>query len=182
MKIKTILLCLAAGVSTSGAAKSISYNATECAQRSVNPGEETLKYRYFSSSSIENTTNQNISVYCPINLEQNIIIESVDAYFNLASKDPNTNAACTLEIKGMANPAVKLSKTYGTFERFSALTMRPADDYEVRLAEYQSRYEYRGSAVSAHLNCTIPKVSDDTLNGPYGFTRMVGYVVNYTQK
>ncbi|MCF2859166.1 hypothetical protein L1286_16910 [Pseudoalteromonas sp. SMS1] len=179
MKTKIVLASLAMGMSANVAAKSISYNATECVQRSVTPAEVTLKYRHMSSSSIENTTNQNISVYCPINLAQNITIESVDAYFNLASKDPSASAACTLEIRGMANPAVKLSKTSGVFEGFSRLTMRPADDYETRLLHYQNSYASRGDAVSAHLNCTIPRVSDEALNGPYGFTRLSGYVVNY---
>ncbi|KZN70411.1 hypothetical protein [Pseudoalteromonas luteoviolacea] len=181
MKIKAILICLSMGMSANLAANSVSYNATECVQRYVNPGEETLKYRHRSSSSIENATAQDIYVYCPLNLQQNTQIESVHAYFNLASKHPSANAACTLEIKGMANPSVRLSTTSGTFERASRLTMRPAEDYEARLAAYQSSYQNTwGEDVSAHLNCIIPRVSDEAINGPYGYTRMVGYVINYT--
>ncbi|KID55826.1 hypothetical protein JF50_15855 [Pseudoalteromonas luteoviolacea] len=174
-----LLIGLSAGFSVSASAQSISYNATECSQRYVNAGQETLKYRHFSNSSIENTTNRDIHVYCPINLDQSRTLDSVHAYFNLASKHQFSDASCTLEIRGMANPSVKLSTTGGVFELTSRLTMRPSDEYDANLQSYQSTYHSFGSDVTAYINCKLPRVSDEALAGSYGFTRMMGYVVNY---
>ncbi|KZN50884.1 hypothetical protein [Pseudoalteromonas luteoviolacea] len=181
MKTHIILLFVATlSVSESVEARSVSFNATECQQRYVNPGEETLKYRHFSSSSIENTTNKNIYVYCPINLDQSAPIESVYAYFNTASKHPHSDASCTLEIRGMANPSVKLSTTNGVFELSSRLTMKPSEEFQANLQSYQANYQnFMGGDISAFINCKLPRVSDDALSSGYGFTRMMGYVVNY---
>ncbi|BBN80548.1 hypothetical protein PA25_05330 [Pseudoalteromonas sp. A25] len=160
-------------------AKTVSYTGTNCVDKYAKQGESRLKYRHHSASGIENTTDSSVTVFCPVNLEQDNLIDKVVVYAS-THKANSSIFSCSLSVTGMYNPGVtiaSLSASNSDKARFG-LELLANDAYEQRLQSYRQTYADNSEA-SAYLTCSIPGVAQAHLNTKYGYTRLIGYTVKY---